>query len=195
MASYILSRNILGDGTYLTWYGGTDASKPSSGMSLGDLYSANDTGKVYKATSSTVWTELVPATNPTIGTAGITKSSHVITAGTAPTVSGTNLGTGGTVSVAGTDLAGNITISFGAAPVTSSGAVTLTFNSAYVTNNPVIVLSPLSGSQAWGNTSTFAVTTESLSAPVITWSNSVNGALTNVTASATYKIAYLVIGK
>lgn len=131
---------------------------------------------------------------PTIGVAGTAKSSHIITAGTAPTVSCTGTGTGGTSAIAGTDAAFVITMSTGTVPA-SAGTCTVTFNSAYVTNFPVCVIGLVSGASSWGSTASVSITTESLTLPQITWDNSVAGVLGGLTGSSSYKLSGICVQK
>lgn len=152
---------------------------------LGEANTATVTNKTYNA--------------PIIGTSGTAGSAQIKTVGSVPTVSQTGAGSGGSVGVAvetgSTDHAGTITITTGNASVGSTGTVTLTFNQAYTGNNPVIVLTLVNGATAWGALATAKVSTQSLSAPVITWTNSATGAAVALTANTTYKISYMVVGK
>lgn len=136
---------------------------------------------------------------PIIGTSGTGGSAQIKTVGSVPTVSQTGAGSGGSVGVAvetgSTDHAGTITITTGNASVGSTGTVTLTFNQAYTGNTPVIVLTLVNGATAWGALATAKISTQSLSAPIITWTNSATGAAVALTANTTYKISYMVVGK
>ncbi len=74
---------------------------------------------------------------------GDIKVKHIIGLTSAPTISlGASLGTGGTASISGTDLAGTITLNIGTSPpVTTPGiAATVTFNTVYSVAPKSIVL-------------------------------------------------------
>jgi hypothetical protein len=135
--------------------------------------------------------------SPTIGTSGTAGSSHITTVGSVPTVSQTGGGTSASVALetGSTDQAGTITLTTGSASVGSTGTITLTFNSAYTGNSPVILLTLVKGATDWGALATARITTQSNSAPVITWNNSATGTAVALTVSTTYKISYQVIGK
>lgn len=147
------------------------------------------------ASTTTSWVN----NTPTIGTSGVSGSSHITSVGSVPTVSQTGAGTGGSVGIAfetgSTDAAGVITITTGNASVGSTGTITLTFNSAYTGNQPSIVLTLVKGATDWGALATIRVTTQSLSAPIFTWNNSATGAAVALTSNTTYKVAYMVIQK
>jgi hypothetical protein len=189
----------LADPDLTTWAGITPASgvatflaTPSSANLFSMITNESGSGLVIGQTNPVI-------VGPTIGIAGTSVSSHITTVGTAPTVSQTGAGTGGSVGVAvdagSTDQSGVITITTGNASVGSTGTVTLTFNGAYVTHTPVIVCTLVKGATDWGALATVRVTTESVSAPVITWNNSATGAAVALTANTTYKIAYTIIQK
>lgn len=164
----------------------SDANKPVS--------TAQQTALDLKANTSS------PVINtPTIGTSGNSGTSHIKTIGSIPTVAQTGLGTGGSVGVAletgSTDAAGIITLTTGTSSVGSTGTVTLTFDGAYSGNQPVIVLTLVKGATDWGALATVRVTTQSLTAPIFTWNNSVTGAAAALSTGTTYKISYVVIQK
>ena len=138
---------------------------------------------------------------PHVGATGTAGSSHIKTVGTIPTVTGTGLGSGGSIALqaGSTDMAGVITISAGNAAGTV-GTVTLTFNSTYVTNFPVIILTLVDGTGAWQASAVARISTQSLTAPVITWNNmnadgANNARAVILTSGSTYSIAYMVIQK
>jgi hypothetical protein len=138
---------------------------------------------------------------PHVGATGTAGSSHIKTVGTIPTVTGTGLGTGGSIALdaGSTDMAGVITITAGTT-AGAVGTVTLTFNSPYETNFPVIILTLVDGTGGvWEASAVARISTQSLTAPVITWNNinadlSTNRAIA-LTSSSTYSIAYMVIQK
>lgn len=149
---------------------------------------------LFGTTNTVSIPEPITIYQPTIGVAGTAKSSHIITAGTSPTISCTGTGTGGTSSLAGTDAAFVITLSTGTAPA-STGTCTVTFNSAYVTNFPVCIIGLTSGAASWGSTASVSITTESLTAMQVTWDNSTAGLLGALTASSSYKLSGICIQK
>jgi uncharacterized protein with FMN-binding domain len=182
-----------------TWAGVTPASgvatflaTPSSANFFSMITNESGSGLVIGQTNPVL-------VGPTIGIAGTSASTHITTVGTAPTVAQTGLGSGGSVGVAvdagSTDQSGTITLTTGNASVGSTGTVTLTFNGAYVTHNPVIVCTLVKGATDWGVLATVRITTESLTAPILTWNNSATGAAVALTANTTYKIHYVVIQK
>ncbi len=70
---------------------------------------------------------------------------HIISGTTVPTASdgGSGAGTGAqTFSIAGTDIAGVVTVNTGAAPVGAQGVVAVTFGSNYISTPRAIVLTP-----------------------------------------------------
>jgi hypothetical protein len=138
---------------------------------------------------------------PHVGATGTAGSSHIKTVGTIPTVTGTGLGTGGSIALdaGSTDMAGVITITAGTT-AGAVGTVTLTFNSPYETNFPVIILTLVDGTGGvWEASAVARISTQSLTAPVITWNN-INADLSSnraiaLTSGSTYSIAYMVIQK
>jgi hypothetical protein len=81
----------------------------------------------------------------TLDVGGATGTQHLVGRSTAPTIArGAGAGTTGTVTVAGTDLAGAVTVATaagGTAPTANSVIATVTFNAAYATA-PYCVFSP-----------------------------------------------------
>jgi hypothetical protein len=116
----------------------------------------------------------------------LTLAGHVITSGSAPTfASGTAAdcsGTG-TVSVAGDDTSGTVTITTGTGPCSSGGTLaTITFNSAYA-SAPRVILTPAEANGATlqyysGTSATTNFTIDTNNAPA---------------AGTTYKYAYWVV--
>lgn len=181
-----------------------DVSVTATDVGLGNVSNTSDAAKPVSTATQTALdlkANLVsPVFNsPTIGISGTSASSHIKTVGSIPTVTQTGGGNGGSVGVAletgSTDHAGIITLTTGNSSVGSTGTVTLTFNGAYVTNQPVIVLTLVNGSAGWGALATCKISTQSLTAPVITWNNSATGAAVALSTGQTYKIAYMVIQK
>lgn len=114
-------------------------------------------------------------------------NGHVVMKQNAPpSVSCTGTGTGATAAAVGNDNAFRVTISTGTTP-TSSGTCTVTFAAAYSTTAPVMTCMLVSGATAWGIESVIQLTTESTSAPVLTWTNIAGLILTNLTGSSNYK--------
>ena len=108
--------------------------------------------------------------------------------GTLPTnTPGTGAGAGASVTVTGTDLAGNISVTTAGTPAGSNAAiVTLTFNNAYI-NPPYVVLAP-------ANAATAAIA--SVSQVYVTSTDNtfvINGGATGLTTSTTYSWNYIVI--
>lgn len=135
------------------------------------------------------------------GTGSVTKvasfdaGGHLVMTGSAPSVACTGTGTAPAApTIAGTDTAFTITMSTGTLP-SSSGTCTVTFATAFITNNPVMVCMLVSGASTWGGMSTLIITTQSLTAPVLTWDNTAAGALAVLTASSTYKMSCLSVGR
>jgi hypothetical protein len=111
----------------------------------------------------------------------------------APTASCTGTGTGASASVIGTDGAFTVTISTGTSP-SSSGTCTVTLASTYVTTRAPMVCMLVSGASNWGGNSTLILTTESLTAPIVSWANVASLAAANLTASSSYKFSCLLMG-
>lgn len=129
--------------------------------------------------------------SPTIGVAGTAGSSHIVSAGVAPTASCTGLGSGSSTAVVGTDLVMVATMTTGTGP-SGSGTCTFTFSGTYSTNMPGCTPTLMNtGATAWGATSTVFISTESLTAPQFTWNTNAGG----LTASTTYKMLVVCIGK
>jgi len=96
----------------------------------------------------------------------LTISQHIVTNGTSPSPSsGSAVGTGGTVSLNGTDSAGSVTINTGASPPAGC-FITVTFNKSFA-STPHVVVTPV-GSAAGGlayyvnrSTASFSICTDS----------------------------------
>lgn len=109
-------------------------------------------------------------------------------ASTAPTVTCTGNGTAGTApSLVGTDANFVVTMPTGTAP-SGTGTCTITFVGTF-TNPPIMVCMLVDGATAWGAMSTIRVSTESATAPVVTWVDTAGGILSNLTGSTTYKMS------
>lgn len=84
-------------------------------------------------------------TTPTeaLDVAGNIAGFHLIGSSTAPKISaGTGAGTAPTVTISGTDLAGQILVTTGTSPETSAVVATVTFNTAYSSAPRAILISP-----------------------------------------------------
>lgn len=116
----------------------------------------------------------------------------------APSVTATNLGTGGLPSLqaGSTDFSGVIVLTAGTSTAgtvaKASGQVTITFSQPYVgTSPPVVVATLQDGTAPWTQTtSQVRVLSSSVQSCALEW---VNGS--PMTASHTYLIAYVVIGR
>lgn len=122
--------------------------------------------------------------------------ARLITGASTPTVSVSGAGSGATVTVetGSADLAGIITITAGTgAAANGSVLVTLsTGNGAYGTNMPVGLATLMGGSALWDQRATIQGDPNTSNTAVrFAWDN--NGV--GLTNAATYKIAYLIIGK
>ncbi len=120
-----------------------------------------------------------------VSTVKLTVTGHIVSGGSTPSIAaGAGAGTGPTVSVAGTDIAGVITVTTGTGPATGKLAG-ITFASAF-TAAPNVVLTPANanaaGLQAYVDSATTSTTVFDLDA-----------ATTAPTASTTYKWYYHVI--
>jgi len=119
----------------------------------------------------------------------VKSNSHIVSAGTAPSVSCTGTGTSPSSPTAtGTDAAFTVTMNTGTGSPGSTGTCTITFGSAY-SSNPVIVCMLVKGATAWGSSATIQLTTESSSAPVLTWANPAA-----LATSTSYKFSCHVLG-
>lgn len=127
----------------------------------------------------------------------VADSGHIIlTQAAVPTATCTGTGTSpSTPTVVGTDNAFVITMFTGSGTPGSTGTCTITFATAYTTNAPVLVCGLVDGATAWGNEATIRVSTESLTAPVLSWADNATNVLTALTVSTNYKIACVAFGK
>lgn len=115
--------------------GSVDPSSVATSAPKGSLYLSTNGGHYIKqdAGSSTNWS-LIGLANAVI--------NHIIGNGVAPTIAANaGAGTGGTASITGSDIAGQITVGAGTLPTAAVVAATITFNSAYA-STPVVVLTP-----------------------------------------------------
>lgn len=128
--------------------------------------------------------------NNSSATMVLTTNHHALRSGSAPTVACTGTGTSPTApSVVATDDVFMVTMNTGTGSPAATGTCTVTFAGAYVTNMPIPVCMPVKGATAWTAPATIQLTTESLTAPVLTWTN---GAA--LATSTSYKIACHVAG-
>lgn len=118
-----------------------------------------------------------------------TLSGHTKYSGSAPSVSCTGLGTGGTsaMSTNSSDNLWQITLTVGTTAA-SSGTCTLTFSGSYTTNTGLCLTSLVSGTGTWSSSSVVIQSAESLTAPQFGWTNSNQGALVTLVNASTYKI-------
>ena len=123
--------------------------------------------------------------------AKLVSSPHYSGSGSTPTVAinTTNAGTGATVSIAGNDAAGVITINSGTGATGTAPWVTVTFATAYATAPQTVLLSPLTASAGYtgGAGSTYFIP-----ASIGTTTFQVNPALANSLSSLTFKVQYQV---
>lgn len=190
--------NITTIGTNLgqiTWFGRGSTTYAAGGRAA------------IKGLASEVWSDTVQGTEigffvtPSGGTSTaqmftIKNSGHLETIGTAPTVSCTGTGTSPTapsIDTGGTDAKFTITMNTGTGSPGSTGTCTVTFAAAYVTNKPVMVCALVDGAAVWGNEAVVRISTQSLTAPVLTWTNEVTGVLTGLTVSTNYKLSCLAM--
>lgn len=132
------------------------------------------------------FTQLVPADFPTLNDAIL--NNAVETSGTAPTIAATaNAGSTASVSIAGNDTCGRITLTPGGVGIAAGNQLTVTFAAARPDTNYEVFLQPFNDGAA------------GLSAPVArpaslsttTWA--LNRATTALTSGTTYIWSYLVI--
>jgi len=117
-------------------------------------------------------------------------ATHTGDSSSAPKVSASSLGTGGSVDATGcTDMAGVIVIQAGTnAP--GSGTVTLTYHQPYSgSSSPVVVASLQDGTHLWASGAQVRVTNASNTSCTLTWTN--NPSL----AAGSYAISYMVVGR
>jgi adhesin HecA-like repeat protein len=117
---------------------------------------------------------------------------------TSMSVACTGTGTSPTApTIAGADKWFTITMSTGTGSPGSTGTCTVTFANAYVANLtafPVLVCTLQDGASAWSNEAVIRVSTKSLTAPVLTWTNEASGVLTGLAVSSSYQISCFVGG-
>ena len=173
-SSYILSigedgvgTNIAGgNATIRTGLGTGNAATPTLTFQAPTPGVSGATAQTYStiadfnSTTASTWT-FKSATNIT-GSVGINTASpsykldvngparaiHFIGGGSAPTLAaGTGAGTSPTVSIAGTDTAGTITVTTGTSPATNATIVTVTFATAYA-SGPYCLVTPANAATA-----------------------------------------------
>lgn len=117
---------------------------------------------------------------------GNVKSSHIIGGTAVPTiVAGAGAGTGPTVSITGSDMAGNILVIAGTVPGTAAAVVTVTFNAVYG-SAPYVMLTP-------ANAVTAALTTSMVYPSSTTTTFVLNSNAVALTGAATYSWNFHVI--
>lgn len=116
--------------------------------------------------------------------AGNLKTRHLVGGSAAPTLAaGTGAGTSPTLAVAGTDLAGTVTLTTGASPAASATVATLTFSAAYGAS-PAALLGP-------GNAAAAALGGASAVYPVAaTGTLAIKSGATALAASTQYVFVY-----
>lgn len=171
----------------------------SSITSTGRLFVQWLTDGTWSPTSTpTAWRIGTTPSGSTTARVALTvdNAGHLSCGGGVPTVACTGTGTSPTapsIDSGGTDCKFKVLMNTGTGSPGSTGTCTVTFGTAYVTNNPVIVCSLVKGATAWGNGATIQQTTESLTAPVFTWTNLVGGVATALTTSTSYKISCIAL--
>jgi hypothetical protein len=195
-------------GTGLIWYdtsgNGADITRPATSTSwLTPLapttpFNALALSSITAATSTTTGALVVGANVGLSGNsggpsflggnltvAGTATARHAAGSGAAPTaVAGPGAGTGGTITVTGTDRAGVITITTGTTPLLNAVIATMTFSLAYATA-PNVVLQQASASAS--NLSGIPYVTTTTSTFVT------NSATTPLTASTVYTYYYVIV--
>jgi len=123
-------------------------------------------------------------------------TGHLLTTASAPSIACTGTGTSpASPTIVGSDTAFTATVNTGTGTPGSTGTCTVTFSKPFTTNIPVMSCMLARGATSWGNGATIQLTTESLSAPVLTWTNLVGGVATTLTVSTSYKFNCIVIGR
>jgi len=122
----------------------------------------------------------------------IDKKGHIVTGGTAPTIAAqTALGSTGTATIAGTDVAGTITLTPGGTGITTGAQAIITFANAYTSAPKVVKIDP-ANANAQALTSSTQCAVIAANNTTTTWQvNSGSSALSTGTA---YEWTYLVIG-
>ncbi len=125
----------------------------------------------------------------------ITETGHLTMKANAPSVSCTGTGTSPSApTVVGVDNAFTVTVNTGTGTPGNTGTCTVTYTATTTNTSPTVCML-VSGATAWGNNATIRQTTESATAPVFTWFNHVNGALTALTVSTSYKFSCVMMGR
>lgn len=147
---------------------------------------ATSTNLYWDSTNSRLGVATTSPSN-TFEVNGTAAALHVRGVGSTPGIAtGSGLGTGGSASIKGSDIAGEITAISGLLPMGGSTLVTVTFSSAYPTA-PYVVLTPANAATALLSGLTAVYVTDTTTTFVIT-----SGA-TGLGGSATYKWNYLVV--
>ena len=116
---------------------------------------------------------------------------HVVGITSAPSISGgTGAGTSPTVSVSGTDIGGNISITTGTSPATSATVATITYNVAWTSTPSTVVLTPANAAAAalTGNANVYVDVASNTSSVFV-----IKVGSTALAASTSYKFFYQVI--
>lgn len=187
--SAISVNNVIGG--FQDWARGTTAYSSAQRAAVQCL-AAESWSDTAQGTTCAVQTTSVGTTS-TRTVWQVDAAGHQSSGGTAPTVACTGTGTSPAApTISGTDSEFTVTMSTGTSP-SSSGTCTVTFATAFgATVIPVCMLA--SGASSWGAESTLILTTDSLSAPVLSWTNVSALALANLTASTSYKMKCIVRG-
>jgi len=120
-----------------------------------------------------------------------TMITHLIGSGSAPTISaGAGAGTGPTVAISGTDLAGYITITTGTLPTVSAVVATVTFNNSYTSTPKTVIVTA-----ANANAAALAGTTSSFvdQAGITAAKFDLTAGSAGLTATLVYKFYYMVV--
>jgi hypothetical protein len=186
-----VGRNSATGGNYSASFGdaASDGGFPGCTV-LGAGLTASTTGQVLIGGSNsggtaTTYLTMNPPGNATF--AGSITSTHLIGGGSAPTIAaGTGAGTSPTVSIAGTDNAGTITVTTGTLPTGTNATVcTVTFSKAYV-SAPYIVFCPSNSTAATLSGVTMVYPTTG------TTSFTIVSGTTALTAASTYTWNYMI---
>jgi len=180
----------------LTCLGGKIDITSSAGLSCrftaaGDIQVTPAAGQTFTVTTTAGGIISLSGTTATLTAdltvSGKTQSRSYAGSGTAPTVAvGTAAGTGGTASVTGNDVAGQITVNVGTAPAGSAIVATITFHVAKGAA-PIVTLTPANTNAAsTGNRTVYVTST--------TTTFVLNVTVTTLTASTTYIFNYHVFG-
>jgi len=163
------------------------------------IFTNNAAARVY-ITNSSLFGTVAPLANLVPGTIFLDSVTTVAGGGTNTGITPTCTFTSGggtspscTVQAGSLNERGTIIASTGTGSPGTTGTITLTFAGTFAAPSgigPLCVVTVNNSGTAWGNMAIVQNSTQSTTAPLIAWANSVGGTLTALTVSSPYRIDY-----